>query len=292
MIKAYLAVFICNSLRTIRIARSQTGFIFRKKKAIVSVVIVCLKKGSFMYPVDLHAHTIASTHAYSTVSEYFQQAKKKGIKLFAITDHGPDMDDAPHEWHFSNLPVIPRMVDGVGILYGIEANIKNIKGETDCTEKMSKKLDIVLAGFHDPVMGSLGMVDNTKALIATISSGLVQVITHPGNPKYPIDIKEVAKVAAEFNVALEMNNSSFIHSRVGSEKNCIEIAKAVLDAGGLIALGSDSHIASSLGNFERVLEVLAEIQFPQQKILNTSPRKVLDFLQAHGKKEITAFQHF
>ena len=53
-----------------------------------------------MYPVDLHAHTIASTHAYSTVSEYFQQAKKKGIKLFAITDHGPDMDDAPHEWHF------------------------------------------------------------------------------------------------------------------------------------------------------------------------------------------------
>lgn len=52
------------------------------------------------------------------------------------------------------------------------------------------------------------MVDNTKALIATISSGLVQVITHPGNPKYPIDIKEVAKVAAEFNVALEMNNSS------------------------------------------------------------------------------------
>ncbi|MFN6886047.1 phosphatase, partial [Proteus mirabilis] len=30
----------------------------------------------------------------------------------------------------------------------------------------------------------------------------------------------------------------------------------------------------------------------QQKILNTSPRKVLDFLQAHGKKEITEFQHF
>lgn len=148
-----------------------------------------------MYPVDLHAHTIASTHAYSTVSEYFQQAKKQGIKLFAITDHGPDMDDAPHEWHFSNLPVIPRMIDGVGILYGIEANIKNIKGETDCSEKMSKKLDIVLAGFHEPVMGSLGIVDNTKALIATITSGAVQMITHPGNPKYPIDFAEVAKVA-------------------------------------------------------------------------------------------------
>ncbi len=41
-----------------------------------------------MYPVDLHMHTVASTHAYSTLSDYIAQAKQKGIKLFAITDHG------------------------------------------------------------------------------------------------------------------------------------------------------------------------------------------------------------
>jgi putative hydrolase len=45
--------------------------------------------------VDVHAHTIASTHAYSTVHDYFYVAKVKGIKLFAITDHGSDMADAP-----------------------------------------------------------------------------------------------------------------------------------------------------------------------------------------------------
>lgn len=38
-----------------------------------------------MYPVDLHMHTVASTHAYSTLSDYIAQAKQKGIKLFAIT---------------------------------------------------------------------------------------------------------------------------------------------------------------------------------------------------------------
>ncbi|WP_163284891.1 PHP domain-containing protein, partial [Enterobacter hormaechei] len=43
-----------------------------------------------MYQVDLHAHTIASTHAYSTVNEYFSEAARRGIKLFAITDHGPE----------------------------------------------------------------------------------------------------------------------------------------------------------------------------------------------------------
>ncbi|MDW9427722.1 PHP domain-containing protein, partial [Yersinia enterocolitica] len=51
-----------------------------------------------MYPVDLHMHTIASTHAYSTLHDYIAEAKLKNIKLFAITDHGPDMADAPHYW--------------------------------------------------------------------------------------------------------------------------------------------------------------------------------------------------
>ncbi|AID78130.1 hypothetical protein ECOLIN_05850 [Escherichia coli Nissle 1917] len=99
-----------------------------------------------MYPVDLHMHTVASTHAYSTLSDYIAQAKQKGIKLFAITDHGPDMEDAPHHWHFINMRIWPRVVDGVGILRGIEANIKNVDGEIDC--KMFDSLDLIIAGFH------------------------------------------------------------------------------------------------------------------------------------------------
>jgi hypothetical protein len=35
--------------------------------------------------------TVASTHAYSNLHDYIAQAKLKGIKLFAITDHGPDL---------------------------------------------------------------------------------------------------------------------------------------------------------------------------------------------------------
>ncbi len=104
-----------------------------------------------MYPVDLHMHTVASTHAYSTLSDYIAQAKQKGIKLFAITDHGPDMEDAPHHWHFINMRIWPRVVDGVGILRGIEANIKNVDGEIDCSGKMFDSLDLIIAGFHEPV---------------------------------------------------------------------------------------------------------------------------------------------
>jgi putative hydrolase len=249
-------------------------------------------EGYFMYQVDLHAHTIASTHAFSTVNEYFAEAAARGMKLFAITDHGPEMQDAPHEWHFGNMPILPRIVNGVGLLYGIEANIKNKQGETDCNEKIARHLDIILAGFHEPVLEPQSLEDNTEAMITTIRSGKVQIITHPGNPKYPIDIKAVAQAAKECNVALEMNNSSFLHSRAGSKKNCIEIAKAVKEAGGWVALGSDSHHVSYLGRFDEVVEMLKSIDFPESRILNTTPRRVLDFLEAHGRKPIPEFAHF
>ena len=61
------------------------------------------------FPVDLHTHTVASYHAYSTIVEYVHQAKLCGIKMFATTDHGPSLEDAPHVWHFGNLKVVPRI---------------------------------------------------------------------------------------------------------------------------------------------------------------------------------------
>ncbi len=103
------------------------------------------------YIVDIHAHTDVSTHAFSNIHDYIAEAKRKGIVLFAITDHGPEMHDAPHRWHFVNSIIIPRIVDEVGILRGIEANIKDEFGNTDCDEDMMKSLDIVLAGFHRQV---------------------------------------------------------------------------------------------------------------------------------------------
>ena len=72
---------------------------------------------------DTHAHSVASTHAYSTVEEYFRAASEKGLQLFSITDHGPEMPDSPHPWHFGNMRVLPRQRYGVAMLRGVEANI-------------------------------------------------------------------------------------------------------------------------------------------------------------------------
>ena len=40
---------------------------------------------------DMHTHTIASTHAYSTITENCQWAEKYGMKGIAMTDHAMKM---------------------------------------------------------------------------------------------------------------------------------------------------------------------------------------------------------
>lgn len=243
------------------------------------------------YPVDTHTHTIASTHAYSTIHDYIQVAKSKGIVLFATTDHGPDMDDAPHVWHFANLPILPRIVDGVGILRAIEANIKNLAGEIDLPERYESRLDFIMAGFHEQVFRPQDRAYNTEAMINAIKSGRVDIISHPGNPTFPIDIEQVVQAAAKYRVALEVNNSSFVHSRPGSESNCRAIIKAAKKYGAYLTFGSDSHVAFSLGEFEHCHRLIEQEAVPQSLILSCSARVLLDFLVSRGRQTIPEFSH-
>jgi putative hydrolase len=67
---------------------------------------------------DLHTHTIASGHAYSTVKEIVDIAREKGLQMVAITDHGPRMAGAPGLDHFWNTLIWPREVNGVQVLRG------------------------------------------------------------------------------------------------------------------------------------------------------------------------------
>ena len=61
---------------------------------------------------DLHTHTLASTHAYSTIKENCQCAAEYGLKAIAMTDHMINMPDSPHIWHFENLFTLPDKICG------------------------------------------------------------------------------------------------------------------------------------------------------------------------------------
>lgn len=241
--------------------------------------------------VDSHTHTVASGHAYSTIDENIQAAGAQGIKLLAITDHGPAMPGAPHFWFFKNMRVIPRTMHGVGILRGIEANIINFKGDLDIEDETLQQLDIVLASLHEPIITPTTKNQHTDSVIQAMASGKIDVFAHGGNPSFPIDVEEVAKAATQYKVLVEINNSSFTTSRPGSEKNCTALAKAVAHHGGLLTFGSDAHIAGKVGVFNECLAFVKAIDFPQDHILNFSGRNFLNFLkEKHKQIDLSGFE--
>jgi putative hydrolase len=242
--------------------------------------------------VDSHTHTIASGHAYSTLGENVAAAKTQRIKLLAVTEHGPAMPGSPHNWFFINMRVIPRIMSGVGILRGIEANIINGKGELDIDENLHAHLDIILASLHEPVIKPSTNAFHTNAVIQAMSSGKIDVFAHGGNPIFPIDVDEVAKAAKAYNVLVEINNSSLTTSRSGSEKNCTSLAEAVGRHGGKLTFGSDAHIASNVGQFSECISFVQRIGFPKERIVSTSCWSFLAFLQEKNKKNLEALLSF
>jgi len=238
------------------------------------------------YEVDTHCHTIASGHAYSTVIENAREAADKGLKMIAITDHGPAMGEGINNYYFGNTIVIPRQIDGVYILRGIEANILDTKGTLDLPERYFKKLDIVLAGLHKGCFSGETVEENTRAVIETMKNPYVDIIVHPGNPEFPLDIDRFVEAAREYNVHIEINNSSFTVSRKGSKENCLLIAKKAASIGARVSLGSDAHICFDIGNFNEAQEIIKVAGISEESILNTSVDKVIDFLKSKGREII------
>lgn len=236
---------------------------------------------------DLHVHTIASGHAFSTIREICASASARGIEMVGMTDHGPAMSGGAHVYHFANLIVVPRVLSGVKVLRSAECNIIGLDGGLDLHEKILERLDIVHAGFH-PLTGYEGasVEENTRAIVGAIDSGLVDILVHPGNPLYPLDYGTVARAAASKKVLIEVNNSSFTVVRSGSLENCKAIISEAIKAGAGICLGTDAHDASLVGVVDTALEVLDEAGFPRDRIVNRDADAVIAFLASKGKKEI------
>lgn len=236
------------------------------------------------YVFDIHTHTVASGHAYTTLLENAKYASEIGLELLGTTDHGPTLPGAPHIWHFGNLKVLPSEIYGVKMLYGCETNIVDYDGNLDLPGDLQQNLDIIIASFHDPVMKPyINPNINTAALVKVMDNPNVHIIGHSGNPKYPINEEVIVKKAKERNVLIEINNSSFLTSRPGSLKTCSKIALLCKEYGVRIVLNSDAHCCFQIGNFDIALEMLKNINMPQELIINNSTSELLDFLKDKRK---------
>ncbi|MBQ5869892.1 MAG: PHP domain-containing protein, partial [Lachnospiraceae bacterium] len=145
--------------------------------------------------VDLHTHTIASGHAYGTISEMIHAAALKELPVFGISDHAPSMRGTMDEVYFWCFKTIPRYVEGVRVLFGCELNIMDYKGTIDLSEKALKRLDYTIASLHDLCLPFGTRDENTSAILGAMENPYVKIIGHPDDSRYPLDLEAVVRGA-------------------------------------------------------------------------------------------------
>ncbi len=219
------------------------------------------------YEIDLHTHTMASTHAYSTIIENCRAASIKGLKAVAMTDHAPMEPDSPHIWHFENLHILPLEIEGVRVLKGVEANIYNAEGELDISERILSKLEWVVASFHNPVFYPDNEEDLYKVYKKVCQNVHVDLIGHPTAGDVEYNAEGLVKLFKEYEKLVEFNEASFASGRTKKQK-LVDLVKACKKYGVLVAVDSDAHFCDRIGDVSNVKNLLTELEFPNELIVN------------------------
>lgn len=226
---------------------------------------------------DFHCHTLASSHAYSTITEVARQAADMGLAAVACTDHGIGIEDAPHLWHFLNLRILPPTIEGVRVLRGVEANVMDFSGRLDMPEEAFQRLELVIASMHEGVMPQGRREDHTAAWLAVADNPRVDIIGHSGAPCYDYDYERVIPVFGKMGKVVEINENTFA-VRDHYLPNCRRIAQLCKQHGVRVAVDSDAHYHHAVGRVERSLAMLREIDFPDELIVNGSLKNLRTFL--------------
>lgn len=178
--------------------------------------------------IDTHTHTLASGHAYNTINEMAKTAADKGLKGLAITEHAPQMPGTCHLFYFQNLRVVPRKRYGIELLLGTELNIMNEDGEVDLPEETLKTLDIAIASMHTPCFKGERTVEKvTAAYEKVMEHRYVDIIGHPDDGRFPVDMERLVSQAKKTGTLLEVNNSSLRPDgfRENTRENCLRMLK-------------------------------------------------------------------
>ncbi len=232
---------------------------------------------------DTHTHTIASGHAYNTINEMVKSASERGLEILAITDHAPKMPGSCTLMNFINLGALRREKYGVKLLFGAELNILDKNGTIDLSGEALDALDIGIVSMHTPCYEGGTAEENLHAYIQAMKEPHVNIIGHPDDGRYPVDMEKLVLAAKEHHVLLELNNASLNPNgfRKNTVENDIEMLKYCMKYEQPIVMGSDSHVEEDVGHFERALNVIEKVSFPEKLIANTSKELLLDYLPFH-----------
>lgn len=229
--------------------------------------------------LDLHTHTIASGHAFSTIQEMAQAAAGKGLKMLGITEHSPGIPGTCDLIYFRNLHVVPRKMYGVTLMMGAEVNIIDSAGTLDMDETYFRMLDLRIAGVHSLCFTPGTKDENTQGMLNVMANPYINIISHPGDGTAQLHFEPLVKAAKECHTLLEINSSSMkpCRNKPVARVNNLEILRLCRQYEVPVILGSDAHISFDIANYEYALQLVAETEFPEALIMNTSVEKFRTF---------------
>ena len=254
---------------------------------------------------DLHTHTQASGHAYSTIAENIANARSLGLEAVGIADHYSGMfypsTDFGYYASFSNYKAIPENWDGVHFLKGAEADIVSLDGKLfgyDLTaprfssdmppltyeQLLLGRLDYVIASVHfSDFTKDASLAETTEMYCKALQHPKVLMIGHIGRAKVPFDIDEVLLTAKSLNKMIEINEASFGYPE-DITGMCRRVAKRCAELGVKIAVNSDAHAAWYVGRYEKAPKMLEEIGFPEELIGNRDFETITRVLEEAGTR--------
>ncbi len=222
--------------------------------------------------MDLHTHTLVSGHAYNTMREMAQAAADRGLEILGITEHAPGMPGTCQHFYFHNLKIVERSMYGVELLLGAEVNILDYEGHVDLKSREMANLDVVIASLHRPCIQAGSVQENTQAYLRAMEEPYINIIGHPDDGRYPVDYLALVQGAKEHGVVLELNNHSLdpICMRANAWENDREMLKWCIRYEQPIIVDSDAHADTYVGRSDHAQELLKEMAFPEELILNRS----------------------
>ena len=229
--------------------------------------------------LDVHTHTVASGHAYSSLQEMVKAGADKGLQVLGITEHGPSIPGTCPLIYFKNMFVVPRQMYGIRLLMGCEVNILDTNGSLDLNHEYLDLLDIGIAGIHGNCWKGGDKTQNTEGMLAVIHNPKIHIISHPGDGTAEMDFEQLVLASKESHTLLEINNHSLAPQRnkTIAVTNSLEILLLCKKHDVPLILSSDAHISFQIADYSRIMPLVKEVGFPNELIMNYWPDQFFQY---------------
>jgi DNA polymerase (family 10) len=222
---------------------------------------------------DLHTHTNWSADGKNTLEEMVTAAIARGYEYYAITDHSHYLRDGRFDAQQAEIDALSEHVAPFRILSGVEVNIR-ADGTLDMEDELLARCDWVVASVHAAREKS-----PTERVLAAMDHPLVDCIGHPTGRK----IGRRGPVELDFETIAERALATKTFLEINSQPDRLDLrdvhARALAEAGVLLAIDSDGHETYALDYVEFGAGQARRAWLTKEQVLNTRTWKQIEKLR-------------